>query len=86
MYLLYYCLIDVRVKSYELNEPHVFGLVNLLHNVPIQIANDIQYEKAYDNLLESVKKKDLLNWLNDRINEFKLRFTDEDIQTVSKAG
>ena len=85
LYLLYIALIDIRGRSYELNDKATFGLCDLLHRLPLQLMHDEGVKGAYADFLKSIEERGLQEWIKVRMEEFHTRYPeyrqDMDIQT-----
>jgi hypothetical protein len=74
LYLLYVVLIDVRARSYEINDKVSHGLCDLLHNVPLSLAHGNDSNEVYNQFCEKIVSKGLQEWLDNRKREFYTRF------------
>jgi hypothetical protein len=75
-YLLYSVLIDIRERSYEKDDKACYWLSNLLHNVPLVLADgdDVGVDRIYADLLDKIKYDRMEKWLENRKQEFVDRY------------
>ncbi len=78
-YLLYTVLIDVRARTSENGDNVSFNLCNLLHNVPISLANGTNAKEVYQVFLEKIELEGLQDWIKVRQEEFYSRFPKENL-------
>jgi len=70
-YLLYIALVDIRERSLENGDNACFWLCNLLHNIPLVLAEgDHELEDSYKRICESVEHDNRSKWLENRKQEF----------------
>ncbi len=84
LYLIYIALIEIRVRSYENNDDATFGLCNLLHTIPLQLASNNDAKVAYDDLLNRVESLGFQKWMNNRLMEFHSQFPEYKIHSQEK--
>lgn len=69
--LLYMALIEIRQLGGDLKSRPVFGLANLLHNVPLELEQVAKREMTYEELFDSpnvrAKQSKCQKWLDDQI-------------------
>ena len=71
LYLLYIVLIDIRERSYEKNDKASYWLCNLLHNVPLVLAEgDEGVEDVYNGVCERIAHDNMDKWFETRKQEF----------------
>jgi hypothetical protein len=76
-YLLYTILIDIRARTSENGDNVSFGMCNLMHNVPISLANGTDSKEVYKEFLEKIELNGFQDWLKIRKEEFYSRFRNE---------
>ncbi|OQP52801.1 hypothetical protein A4H97_24175 [Niastella yeongjuensis] len=70
LYVLYITLIEIRERSYESKDERIYGLCDLLHNIPLRLDSEKGIKEAYERLLEDVETLGIYDWLNARKQEF----------------
>jgi len=74
-YLLYVALVDIRERSHENGDKASFWLCNLLHNLPLVLAEgDHELVNAYNIIRERVDHDNMGQWLETRKQEFYSRY------------
>ncbi len=74
-YLLYATLIEIREHAYETGDKKSFWLANLMHNVPLVLAErDNRFEDILAQIVDRAEHDHMENWLNDRKREFLHRY------------
>ena len=73
-YILYITLLEIRETAYEKEDSRLFHLSDILHNIPLSLLEEESAKLEYKNILESVQKLKISDWLEKRMDEFKDRF------------
>ena len=73
-YLLYIVLVDIRERSLESGDKASYWLSNLLHNVPLALAEGADGTDAYHTICERVEHDGMDKWLEQRWKEFYDRY------------
>lgn len=70
-HLLYQALLEIRLEGGELKSGAIFGLANLLHNVPLELeqaaAGKITYEEAFHSLTTRAGYFNHQTWIDQEI-------------------
>ena len=70
LYLLYITLIEIRERSYEVNDKRTFWLCDLMHNTPMALQTEEATKEAYSEIIEKVRALGIEEWLENRKKEF----------------
>lgn len=75
-YILYSTLLEIRENAYNSNDSRLYHLADMLHNVPFSLLDEESAKSEYNKVLETVEQLNVPQWLEQRMEEFKNRFTE----------
>ena len=69
--LLYRALIEIRHEGRELRHSSVFGLADLLHAIPLELAKcangEADYDEVFNRLCETAKERNCEAWIDNHL-------------------